>query len=173
MTVANQTSPPKRNQPQNHVVATEKPPGNETGNEPVLFLICSKKCLTDIQISEQHVTTTPTGDITTPPPTTTTPLTEEGLVRDEQTNEVYLPLTSTVVLKRKQEMLYLPRDFDEKPNSRSPGGLGSICQCNRPERLGHKERESPEYYSQNRQSSQFSDTSSQWPVRKTISNNHT
>ena len=33
-------------------------------------------------------------------------------MRDEQTNEVYLPLTSTVVLKRKQEMLYVPLDFE-------------------------------------------------------------
>ena len=33
-------------------------------------------------------------------------------MRDEQTNEVYLPLTSTVVLKRKQEVLYVPPDFE-------------------------------------------------------------
>ena len=33
-------------------------------------------------------------------------------MRDEQTNEVYLPLTSTVVLKRKQEMLFVPLDFE-------------------------------------------------------------
>ena len=33
-------------------------------------------------------------------------------MRDEQTNEVYLPLTSIVVLKRKQEMLYVPLDFE-------------------------------------------------------------
>ena len=33
------------------------------------------------------------------------------MVRDEQTNRVYLPLTSTVVLKRKQEMLYVPLNF--------------------------------------------------------------
>ena len=32
-------------------------------------------------------------------------------MKDEQTNEVYLPLTSTVVLKRNQEMLYVPLDF--------------------------------------------------------------
>ena len=56
--------------------------------------------------------TTPNGDTTTPPLTTATPIIEEGLVRDEQTNEVYLPLTSTVVLKRKQEMLYVPQDFE-------------------------------------------------------------
>ena len=33
-------------------------------------------------------------------------------MRDKQTNEVHLPLTFTVVLKRKQEMLYLPLDFE-------------------------------------------------------------
>ena len=56
--------------------------------------------------------TTHNGHTTTPPLTTATPLIEEGLVRDEQTNEVYLPLTSTVVLKRKQEVLYVTLDFE-------------------------------------------------------------
>ena len=56
--------------------------------------------------------TTLNGDTTTPLLTTATPLFEEALVRDEQTNEVCLPLTSTVVLKRKQEMLYVPLDFE-------------------------------------------------------------
>ena len=56
--------------------------------------------------------TTPNGLTTTPLLTTATPLIDEGLVRDEQTNEVYLPLTSTVVLKRKQETLYVPLDFE-------------------------------------------------------------
>ena len=110
-TVASQTSPPKGTQPQNHVVATEKSLGNWTGNDPVTFLICSKIGPTDIQDSERPATTTLTGDTTTPPLTTTTPLIEEGLVRNEQTNEFYLPLTSTVVLKRKQEMLYVRLDF--------------------------------------------------------------
>ena len=67
---------------------------------------------TDIQKTEQHVTNTLNGDTITPPPTIATPLIEEGLVTDEQTNEVYLPLTSTVVLKRKQERLYVPLDFE-------------------------------------------------------------
>ena len=56
--------------------------------------------------------TTANGDTTTPPLTTATPIFEEGLVRDEQTNEVHLPSTSTVVLKRKQEMLYVNLDFE-------------------------------------------------------------
>ena len=56
--------------------------------------------------------TTLTGDTTIPPLTTTTPLIEEVLVKNEQTNGVYLPLTSTVVLKREPEMLYVPQYFE-------------------------------------------------------------
>ena len=111
-TLASQTSQPKGTQPQNYVVTTEHTPGNETGIEPVPFLNCSENYSTNIQNTEQHVTTTLNGDTTIAPLTTTTPLIEEGLVRDQQTNEVYLPLTSTVVLKRKQEMLYVPLDFE-------------------------------------------------------------
>ena len=47
------------------------------------------------------------------PLTTATPLNGEGLVREEQSNEVYLSLTSSVVLERKQEMLYVPVDFEK------------------------------------------------------------
>ena len=91
---------------------TEQSSGNQTGNEPVPFLDCPKTSSTNTENREQHVVTTPNGLTTTPPLTTATPLIEEGLVRDEQTNEVYFPLTSTVVLKRKQEMLYVPLHFD-------------------------------------------------------------
>ena len=110
--VASQTSPPKGTQPQNQVDTTEQSSGYQTGNEPVLLLDCSKNSSANTQSTEQHVVTTPNGDTTTPLLTTTTPLIEQGLVRDEQTNEVYLPLTSTVVLKRKQEILYVPLDFE-------------------------------------------------------------
>ena len=85
-TEARQTSPPKGTQSLNYVDATEHPPGNETGKEPVPFLNSSKNRPTDIQNSEQHVTSTLTGDTRIPPLTTTTPLIVEGLVRDEQTN---------------------------------------------------------------------------------------
>ena len=95
------------------MVATEQPPGNQTGNEPVSFLNYSKNSSTNIQNTEQPALIALNGDTTTSPLTTATPLVEEGLVRDEQTNEVYLPLTSTVILKRKQEMLYVPLDFEE------------------------------------------------------------
>ena len=46
-----------------------------------------------------------------PPPITISKL-EERLVRDDSTNEVYMPLSSTIVLKRKKEMLYVPLDFE-------------------------------------------------------------
>ena len=116
-TVASQTSSPKGTQPQNYVVATEQPSGNQTGNEPVPFLNWSKNRPTVIQKSVQHVKTTPTGDTTIPTLTKTTPFveeTEEWFVRDEPSNENYLPLTSTVVLKRKREMLHVPLDFENK-----------------------------------------------------------
>ena len=105
--------PTKRSQPQKHVIATEQPPGKQTGNEPEPFLSCSNKCPTDIQISEEHTTTTLTGDTTISPLIKTTSLIQEVLVKDERTND--LPLTSTVVLKPKQEMLYVPLDFENNP----------------------------------------------------------
>ena len=110
--VATQTSPPKGIQPQNHVDTTGRSSGNQTGNEPVSFLSCSKDSSTDSQNAEQHITTTSNKEMTTPPLTTAIPLIEEGLVKDEQTNELYFHLKSTVVLKRKQEMLYVPLDFE-------------------------------------------------------------
>ena len=91
----------------------EQPSGNQTRNEPVPFLDCYKNSSTNTQNTEQHAVTNLNGDTTTPPLTTATPLIEKGLVRDEQTNEIYLPLTSTVVLKRKQEMLFVRLDFEK------------------------------------------------------------
>ena len=92
--------------------ATQPSSKNQAENEPVSFLSCSKDSPTDNQNAEQHVTTTPNEEMATPPLDTASPLIEERLVRDEQTNELYIPLTSTVVLKRKQEMLYVPLDFE-------------------------------------------------------------
>ena len=90
---------------------TEQSSG-KTGNEPVPFADCCKNSSTNTQNTEQHVVTTPNGLTTTPPLTIASPLIEEGLVLDEQTNEAYLPLTSTIILKRKKEMLYVPLDFE-------------------------------------------------------------
>ena len=105
-------SPTKGNQPQKNVDALEQSSGKQTENEPVPLFSCSKDSSIDTQNTEQQMVTTPKGDTTASPLTTVTPLIEEGLLRDQQTNEIYLPLTSTVVLKRKHEMLYVPLDFE-------------------------------------------------------------
>ena len=107
--VAGQTSSSKRIKQQNHVIATKHPQEFKRGTNQYRSSAapCSTGCPTDIQESEKHTTSTFTGDTTVPPPTETTPLIEGSLVRDEQTNQLYLPLILTVVLKRKQEMLYV------------------------------------------------------------------
>ena len=75
--IASQTSPSEGIQPQNHVIAMEQPPENQTRNEPVLFLSCFKNFPTDIQESEKPTTSTSTGETTIPPLTLTTPLIKE------------------------------------------------------------------------------------------------
>ena len=110
--VASQTSPRKRIHPQKHVITTEHPNGNQTGNKQVPILSCSNSCPNEIQESVKHTVTTRNGDTTILSLTKSTPAIEERLVRDEQTNQLHLPLTSTVVLKRNQEMLYVPLEYE-------------------------------------------------------------
>ena len=52
------------------------------------------------------------GDDNISPPVKSISQIEERPVRDETTNELYMPLSSTIVLKRKKEMLYVPLDFE-------------------------------------------------------------
>ena len=98
MTVASQTSPPKATPPQNYLVPTEQSPRNQLGKELLPFLICSMNRPTDIQEPEEHTTTTANEETIIPPLAIAARLIEGGLIRDKETNEVYLPLTSTVVL---------------------------------------------------------------------------
>ena len=58
------------------------------------------------------MTTYDNGDDNSSPPLTITSQFAERLVRDDINNELYMPLTSTIVLKRKKEMLYVPLDFE-------------------------------------------------------------
>ena len=108
--VASQTSPPKRFQLQGTGTTTEQFL-EKSGKEHILFPDDSHSCPIDIQEEREHTITASNGDSSKYPLTSTTPHIEERLVRDEQTNELYLPLSSTVVLKRKQEKLYVPLDF--------------------------------------------------------------
>ena len=51
------------------------------------------------------------GDSNTSPPPITISQIEERLVTDDSSNELYMPLSSTIVLKRKKEMLYVHLGF--------------------------------------------------------------
>ena len=57
------------------------------------------------------LTTCGNGDDNISPPEITILQIQEQLVRDDITNKLYMPLSSTIVLKRQKEMLYVPLDF--------------------------------------------------------------
>ena len=58
------------------------------------------------------MTTYDNADDNVSPPEVTTSQIEEQLVRDDITKELYMPLSSTIVSKRKKEMLYVLLDFE-------------------------------------------------------------
>ena len=93
--------------------ASKKPfLGNQTGSTPVQRLNDSKKCQSEIQRPEMNMTANENGDDNISRLKITTSQNEEKLVRDDFSNELYMPLSSTIVLKRKKEMLYVPPDFE-------------------------------------------------------------
>ena len=85
---------------------------NQTRSIPAQCPNYSKKQQNEIQRDETDLTTHDNGDDNISPPEITTSQIEEQLVRDDITNELYMPLSSTIVLKRKKEMLYVPVDFE-------------------------------------------------------------
>ena len=107
-----QTSPIKETSPQKSGSDTESPLESQTRSIPVQCLDDSNKQKDEIQRNEIGLTTYDDGDDNIFPPEITTSQIQEKLVRDENTNELYMPLSSTIVLKRKKEMLYVPVDFE-------------------------------------------------------------
>ena len=93
------------------VPSAEPLPGNQTGGTPVQSLNDTETPTLDIQRNQINMTTYENGDDIISPPVITISQIEERLVRDDITNELYMPLSSTIVLKRKKEMLYVPLDF--------------------------------------------------------------
>ena len=111
--VASEVSSSKGIQPQRSVTATENVQENQTGIRPIRFLNHAKSCPTDIQESKKHIVTIANGDNNNPFLTITTSHIEERFVRKKKTNELYLSLLSTVVLKRKKEKLYSTVEFNK------------------------------------------------------------
>ena len=100
-----QTSPMEETSSQVSGSSTEPPLGNQTGSTPVQSLNDSKKPQSEFQRHETNRITNDNGDDNISPPKITTSQIEEQLVRDDITNELYMPLSSTIVLKRTKEML--------------------------------------------------------------------
>ena len=107
-----QTSPIKETSSQESGSNTEPLLETQTRSIPVQCPNDSNKQQTEIQRNEIGLATYGNGDDNISPPQITTSQIQEQLVRDENTNELYMPLSSTIVLKRKKEMLYVPLDFD-------------------------------------------------------------
>ena len=107
-----QTSPTEDTSSQVSVSNTEPLPGNQTRSELVPSLNDSKKPNSEIQRNEIDMMTCDNGDDNISPPAITNSLIKERLVRDDITNELYMPLSSTIVSKRKKEMFYVSLDFE-------------------------------------------------------------
>ena len=110
--VESQTSPIEKTSPQVSVSNTEPLLGNQTRSPLVPSLNDSKKPSSEFQRYETDMTTCDSGDSNISPPPMTISQIEERLVRDDSTNELYMPLSSTIVPKRKKEMSYVPLDFE-------------------------------------------------------------
>ena len=110
--VGAQTSPIKETSSQKSGSDTESPLDNPARSLLVECPNDSKKQQNEIQPNEIGLIAYGNGDDIISPPEITTSQIQEQLVRDDTTNELYMPLSSTIVLKRKREMLYVPLDFD-------------------------------------------------------------
>ena len=107
-----QTSPIKETSSEVSGSDTESLLENQTRSTPVQCPNDSNKQQNEIQRNEIGLTTYGNGDDNISTPEITTSQFQEQLVRDDFTNEIYMPLSSTIVLKRKKEMLYVPLDFE-------------------------------------------------------------
>ena len=110
--VESQTSPIKETSPQVSGSDPESFLENQTRSTPLQCLNDSKKQQPEIQQNETDMTTYDSGDDNISAPKTTTSHIEERLMRDDFTNELYMPLSSTFFIKRKKEMLFVPLNFE-------------------------------------------------------------
>ena len=108
-----QTLPIKETPSQVSGSDTESLLENQTRSTPIQCPNDSKKQQNEIQRDERDLTIYGNGDVNNFPPKITTSQIEERIVRDDITNELYMPVSSTIVLKRKKEMLYVPLDFEK------------------------------------------------------------
>ena len=141
--VESQTSPIKETSPQVSVSSTEPLLGNQTRSPLVPSLNDSKKPSSEIQRYQTDMTTCDSGDSNISPPPITISQIEERLVRDDSTNELYMPLFSPIVLKRKKEMLYVPLDFGNGLTIDAPVDSGAYVSAIAQKELDRIKQQSP------------------------------
>ena len=108
-----QTSPRMETSSQASRSDTESLLEELTSSPPVQCPDDSKKNQNEAQRNETDLTTYDNEDDIIFPHKITTSQIEERLVRDAITIELYMPLSPTIVLIRKKEMLYVPLDFEK------------------------------------------------------------
>ena len=106
-----QTRPIQETSPQFSGFDTEPFLETQTGNTSVQCLNDSQKKQPEIQETKTDMTTSYSGDDNISFPEITTSQIEGKLMRVDTTNEMYMPLSFTIVLKWKKEMLYDPLNF--------------------------------------------------------------
>ena len=107
-----QTSPIKKTSSQVSRSSTEPLLRKQTESTPVESLNDSKKLQSEIQRHEMNIIAIDNGYDNISPPKISNWQIQEQLVREDVTNELYIPVSSTIVLKRKKEKLYVPLDFE-------------------------------------------------------------
>ena len=117
--VGAQTSPIKETSSQVSGSDTELLLENQTRSTPVQCLSDSEKQQHEVQRNETDMTAHDSGDDKIPLPKITTSQFEERIVRDDITNELYMPLTYTTVLKKERNNV-CPSGFREWLNSSCP-----------------------------------------------------
>ena len=104
--VESQTSPIKETSPQVSGSDTQSLLTDQTRSTPVQCLNDSKKQQPKIQRKETDMVLD-SGDDKISPPKITTSQIEKRFMRNDFTNKLHMPLSSTNVLKRKKEVLYV------------------------------------------------------------------
>ena len=89
------------------------------------------------------MTTYGNGDDNISPPEITTSQIQEQPVRDDNTTEFYMPLYSTIVLKRKKELLYVPLDFEIGLTIDAPVDSGAYVEAIAQKELDRIQQQAP------------------------------
>ena len=141
--VESQTSPIKETSSQVSGSSTELFLESQTGSTLIQSLNDSKEPQSEIQRHEMNITANDIGDDNFFRPKITNLQIEEQLVRDVLTNELFMPLSYTIVLKRTKEMLYVPLYFENGLTIDALVGLGAYVSAIAQTELDRIKRQAP------------------------------